>query len=178
MSYEDKLKLAQAMVVPRKNCRKYDYQTGESMQEHIHDENCSHDVVVKGRAEGATTMTPDQMQQMLANLFTGTRHGARIDPPLLTSEQILEKRKLQCQENAKQRRIRKSIKNKALAVATSKYDRRRIERGATAQELQAVPAEVTDSSKRARTLRREEARKMAKLSRKFSTKQAEPAQAS
>lgn len=30
MNYEDKLKLAQTMAaVPRKNCRKYDYQVGE-----------------------------------------------------------------------------------------------------------------------------------------------------
>lgn len=166
MSYEDKLKLAQAMVVPRKNCRQYDY--GEKvMHEHVHDENCTHEqIVVKGRSEGATTMSPDQMQQVLANLIA-TRRGARIDPPLPTSEQILEKRKIQLQENAKQRRIRKSVKNKALSVATSKHDRRRIDRGATAQELQAVP--VAASNKRARTIRREAARKMAKLSRKFST---------
>lgn len=175
MSYENRLKLIQAIASLRKRCKIND--SGESiMHEHVHDENCSHEVVVKGRAQGATTMTPDQMQQMLANLMA--RRGARIYPPLLTSEQILEKRKLKRQENAKQRRIRKSIKNKALAVATSKYDRRRIERGATAQELQAVPAEVTDSGKRARTLRREAARKMAKLSRKFSTKQAGPSQVS
>lgn len=151
------------MAVPHKNCR--NYQVGETMQEHTHDENCSHDqIIVKGRATGATTISSDQMRQMIANL-PGKR-GARIDPPLPTYEQILEKRKMRLQENAKQRRVRKSIKNKALAVATSKYDRRRIKKGATAQELQTASS---TSSKQTRTSRREAARKMAKLSRKFST---------
>lgn len=141
------------------------------MQEHTHDKNCSHEVVVKGRTEGASTLTTDQMQQMITNLLGGG--DARINP-LLTSEQILEKRKLRLQENAKKRRTRKSVRNKALAVVKSKRGKRRAKRGATAQELQVIV--TVTPYKRSRTLRRETARNMAKLSRKFSTKSPETGQ--
>lgn len=59
----------------------------------------------------------------------------------LTTEHILEKKKLQLQENANRRRIRKSVKNKALKVAKSKRARWRVKVGATAQELQ-TPAKI------------------------------------
>lgn len=131
------------------------------MQEHTHDEKC---LIVKPRTIGATTLTSvEQLQQQLQQL---------IKTVPLTFEQILEKRKLRLQENTKKRRSRKSIRNRALAVAKSKHDRRRISRGATAQELETMI--VVTPHIRARTLRREEARKMDKLAKKYSTKQVEP----
>lgn len=172
---------------------------GGSMQEHVHDESCSHvvegravgkstevgeqavrrgaNLIVKSRAVGAATgLTPEQLQQLGLSLVANPLPGQEFKV-VLTPEQIEEKRKARRQETVKNRRLRKSAKNKALAAAQSKYERRRVAKGASASDLVQSRSVTSETPKRARTLRREAARTMAKLSRKFSTKQAEPTQA-
>lgn len=148
----------------------------ETMQEvttEASSDKSSNVIIVKQRAN-KEPMTSEQLQQFVKAMNNkSATTSAFIDPPLLTTEQIMEKKKVQLQKNASERRIRKATKNKALSIVTSKNARRRVVLGATVKELQ---TEVEVTTKRARTLRREAVRNMEKLSRKFSTKQAQPSQ--
>jgi len=79
------------------------------------------------------TAKSKQRKYQLVQLANSIANRGIAIPP--TKEQISIKREAAHQEVVKQRRLRKSVRNKALAVATSKYDRRRVARGATALEL-------------------------------------------
>ncbi len=157
LSSEDKYKLAESMAVPTKNCRAWDYPGIEKNQPEI---------IVKSRTAGACTNTSGEQIKMISKLMS-----KKNDTTESTSEQLQAKKEALHQEKMRRRRMRKSIKNKALTVAKSKYDRRRIARGATAEQISNKKVNV--SYTRARTIRREAARNMEKLSKKFSTKRIE-----
>lgn len=122
-------------------------------------------IVVKQRAVGMSTLTAEQAEQLKM------KYTVNDTIKELTPEQLQAKKEALHQEKLRQRRVRKGVKNKALAVAKSKHDRRRIARGATAKQISNKEANVSHT--RARTLRREAKRNMEKLSRKFSTKRVE-----
>lgn len=94
-------------------------------------------------------------------------------PKNSSQEQVAkDKKEALHQETLRKRNLRKATRNKALAVAKNKYERRRVAKGTTAQELlNSYPAVKVQ---RARTLRREEQRQLKKLSRQFSTKRVNP----
>lgn len=98
--------------------------------------------------------------------FDHTQITNKSQVTTLAEEVLLAKREALHQENVRRRRVRKSIKNKALSVAGSKHDRRRIQKGATANELLKNPSTL---NKKTRKTRREESRNLSKLSKKFST---------
>lgn len=154
-SLEKKREIAASMAVPVKDCR-VDYSN----------ENKQPKIIMKQRAVGMSTMTEEQLQELASKVSNMTKETIE-----LTSEQLQARKEALHQEKMRQRRVRKSIKNKALSVAKSKHDRRRIARGATAQQISSK--ENTNYDSRARTLRREAARNMERLSRKFSTKKVE-----
>lgn len=155
LSDSEKKKLAEDMVTPVKNCRG-DFSNREKQPK----------IIMKQRAVGMSTMTEEQLQELASKVSNMTKETIE-----LTSEQLQARKEALHQEKMRQRRVRKSIKNKALSVAKSKHDRRRIARGASAQQISSKE-NVNDDS-RARTLRREAARNMERLSRKFSTKKVE-----
>lgn len=127
-------------------------------------------IIVKQRAVGMSTLTAEQTEQSKMK-YTVNNTTKELTTKELTPEQLQAKKEALHQEKLRQRRVRKSVKNKALAVAKSKHDRRRIARGATAEQISNKEANVSHT--RVRTLKREATRNMEKLSKKFSTKRVE-----
>lgn len=122
-------------------------------------------IIVKQRAVGMSTLMAEQTEQLKM------KYAVNNTTKELTPEHLQAKKEALHQEKLRQRRVRKSVKNKALAVAKSKHDRRKIARGATAEQISNKEANVSHT--RARTLRKKATRNMEKLSRKFSTKRVE-----
>lgn len=156
--------------------------SADSSSNHIHTDTCTENhnkrsakLNVMGESEFKSSgLTLEDLEKLSISLTKNIVGNTLPEKELiLTREQLDERRKLLRESNSKKCQVRKTIKTKAKLVSISKRAIRRIERGATAQDL----LSITDSKpvKRARTLRREASRNMLKLSRKYATKQVEPA---
>lgn len=129
------------------------------------------------------THNHDQHQpKIIAKVRTGLTTSSTTNLPVnyqpkfltipTTIKEMQAKKEALHQETLRKRNLRKVTRNKALAVAKNKYERRRIAKGATAQEL--LNSYPVVKVQRARTSRREEQRQLKKLSLKFSTKRVDP----
>lgn len=131
---------------------------------HNNHEEAKSQIIMKSRCHHGH----DDVNSQLLNDYT----AKLLATPITIQERQAKKEALH-QEVMRKRNLRKATRNKALSVAKNKYERRRVVKGATAQELLNPRTEV--KSDRSRTVRRQDALKLKKMARKYSTKRVEPA---